>query len=472
MKRTLKKKIRLIIVLSIILVLNILAIYAFGRNQYNIVLVGNEVIIQNVGDPYIDPGIATTNGKQEEIINPEEYKIDSNVDYETVGTYDVTYTISFKGKEYELTRQVAVVDTVNPVIESNLETIQKDYCTKKDVEKLTYTATDNYDGDLTDQIEVIETDENVTLKVSDSSGNRQELIIPIKYNVEPSPYLSLNGKEKISIPLNGTYQESGAKYVDGCGNLIDNNVEISGNVDTSKAGVYQIKYTHPKTTKALTRTVTVYEPQVVDNSNKTIYLTFDDGPGYYTTSVLDTLAKHNVKATFFVTNQFSNYMYLLEREHNEGHTIAVHTYTHNYQTVYSSYEGYLDDFNKMNDVIESYTGTRSNLFRFPGGSSNTVSTKYSKGIVSTIASNMTELGYVYFDWNVSSGDASNATSSQIYSNVVNGVARCNECVVLMHDIKKTTANALDDMLTTLQAKGYTFATLTVDSPTCHQRIAN
>ncbi len=126
----------------------------------------------------------------------------------------------------------------------------------------------------------------------------------------------------------------------------------------------------------------------------------------------------------------------------------------------------------MNDVIEKYTGQRSKLFRFPGGSSNTVSRNYAKGIVTEISQKMTELGYVYFDWNVSSGDAGGATKEQVYSNIVNGVKRCDKCVVLMHDIKLPTVNALDDVLNSLVSSEYTLAPLTIDSPTAHQRINN
>ena len=112
------------------------------------------------------------------------------------------------------------------------------------------------------------------------------------------------------------------------------------------------------------------------------------------------------------------------------------------------------------------------MFRFPGGSSNTVSRGYAVGVVTEIASKMTEQGYVYFDWNVSSGDTGGATKEQVYENVVNGISKCSQCVVLMHDIKLSTVNALDDILNTLTSRGYTLAPLTIDSPTAHQKINN
>ena len=164
-------------------------------------------------------------------------------------------------------------------------------------------------------------------------------------------------------------------------------------------------------------------------------------------------------------------MHLIKEEYDKGHTVAVFTYTHKYD-VYTNVETYINDFNLMNETIKEYTGSYTNLFRFPGGSSNTVSKSYNKGIMTELARKMQDDGYVYFDWNVSSGDASGAGSTKIYNNVVNGVKSCSKCVVLMHDIKSTTANALDNILDTLTNEGYIFATLNENSPTAHHGINN
>ncbi len=126
----------------------------------------------------------------------------------------------------------------------------------------------------------------------------------------------------------------------------------------------------------------------------------------------------------------------------------------------------------MNEVIKEYTGSYSNIFRFPGGSSNTVSKNYTKGIVTQIANEMTKRGYYYFDWNVDSKDAAGANQQRVYNEVINGVEKCTTCVVLMHDIKVSTANALDDILATLTSKGYTFKTLSSTSPAIRHRINN
>ena len=126
----------------------------------------------------------------------------------------------------------------------------------------------------------------------------------------------------------------------------------------------------------------------------------------------------------------------------------------------------------MNNDILKYTGSYSKIFRFPGGSSNTISRNYSKGVVKAIASRMLNDGYQYFDWDVDSGDAAGASRNKIYNNVINGASRCSKCIVLMHDIKPNTVNELDNILNTLTSKGYKFGTLSVNSPSVHHTIAN
>ena len=209
----------------------------------------------------------------------------------------------------------------------------------------------------------------------------------------------------------------------------------------------------------------------VSNEDKVIYLTFDDGPGVYTEELLNILDKYNVKATFFVTAQFNKYLPLLTREASSGHTVALHTKTHNWG-VYRSFENYYKDFSDMNNIIEKYTGNKTKLFRFPGGGSNTISKGKATGVVNYIASKMQEAGYTYFDWNVDSGDAAGANSKKIYNNVINGIASRNYSVVLMHDIKRPTIDTIEDIIVYALNNGYTFKTLSSDSPTVHHHVNN
>ncbi len=449
-------------------------LYFLEESYTDVILIGGENINTTVNEQFNDPGLDLYHNNR--LIAKDKYvvKSENNVNTEILGDYKISYDVKYHLRKFHIERIVHVIDDIKPVITANIEKFERDYCTRKDKSKLTFEAIDNYDGDLTSVVEKNEVDNNIILSATDATGNKETLIIPIDYGTKPDDYIKLNGNSTIYVTLNGKYTESGAGYYDGCGKKLDEKITTSGSVDTKKTGTYTITYT-ASTGKKATRKIVVYKPSagvVTGNGNgKIIYLTFDDGPGPYTQKILNTLDKYNVKATFFVTNQFSNYVYLIKNEYQAGHTVAVHTYTHNYN-IYRSVDTYVNDFNKMNAVIEKYTGSKSKLFRFPGGSSNTVSRQYAKGVVRKIADYMNNAGYRYFDWDITSGDASNASRKQIYNNVVNGVKRCSSCIVLMHDIKATTANELDNILQTLTSSGYRFGTLSMSSPTAHHSIAN
>lgn len=200
----------------------------------------------------------------------------------------------------------------------------------------------------------------------------------------------------------------------------------------------------------------------IETEEKVCYLTFDDGPSTENTEkILDVLKKHNIKATFFVIykdTEKEKAMY--KRIVEEGHTIGVHTASHDYEKIYSSVDAYLEDFNKISSHIENITGVKPEIFRFPGGSINS----YNGAVYMQIVAEMTRRGYTYYDWNVGSGDASYGTASKdwIVGNVVNGVAKGSSNIILMHDTnaKDTTAQALPEIIERLSARGYRFDKLT------------
>lgn len=205
---------------------------------------------------------------------------------------------------------------------------------------------------------------------------------------------------------------------------------------------------------------------------KKIYLTFDDGPSVFTPDILQTLREKNAKATFFVIwngnpAQQQYYRQIIE----EGHELAIHTYSHVYKKVYASVDAYYSDFFRMYDFLWDLTGKSITNFRFPGGSSNTVS---SDAVKTGIMEKARELGLVYYDWNVSSGDANSkkATVSQIISSVMGDAVP--DGVVLMHDTaqKDTTVQALPELIDTLRNDGFTFGTVnaTRDNPRQHKKL--
>ena len=466
-----KKIIIPIVASGIVLVLIGVIWLIYGK--IDLKLIGDEKIVATIYEEYKDPGFIIMKNDHEMDKDSYEVKYQSDVDTEKLGEYKVSYDIKYHLRKFHLERIVEVVDNVKPEIKANLETVTRDYCTKKEQTKLEYTITDNYDGEITQNGVLEEIDNNYVITVKDSHDNESVLQIPIVLTEKPQDNFKLNGNSTIYVVTDSKYTDSGVIYTDGCGNKITDKVNVSGSVDTSKNGEYTITYSVGN--NKLTRKVIVYTPSnTKDNSGsneKVLYLTFDDGPCSYTEKILNTLAKYNVKATFFVTHQFNSYVPLIKKEYEQGHTVAVHTYTHNWN-VYKSVDAYVNDFNKMNDDILKYTGSKANIFRFPGGSSNTISRSYAKGVVKAIASKMLNDGYQYFDWDVDSGDASGASRSKIYSNVVNGAKWCKQCVFLMHDIKPNTVNELDNILNTLTSQGYKFGTLSINSPTVHHAIAN
>ena len=184
--------------------------------------------------------------------------------------------------------------------------------------------------------------------------------------------------------------------------------------------------------------------EALAEGTKYVALTFDDGPRIYTKDILDILKRYNVKATFFVTGMNTPlYDEYLQRILDDGHSLGIHTYSHVYSDVYESLESFQTDFNKMRDYIKQQTGEDIKLYRFPGGSgNNVVSAQTREQIMEWLKAE----GIVYFDWNVSSGDAENRilSAETIADNCIEGVKKCNTAIVLLHDAggKKSTIEAL------------------------------
>lgn len=395
------------------------------------------------------------------------------IDTNTLGTYEMHYTSSYKNAEGTAVRTVIVRDATPPQIELRKE---EGYYTlpNEEYEEEGFTATDNYDGDLTDQVERTVQEGQVLYTVSDSSGNIGIVTREIPYNDPEPPEITLDDiPTRIAIGSEWEDSYSAEDNVDG--DLTDR-VEVEGEVDTETEGEYTLTYRVSDSwgnEAVAERTVEVVDEVLPVEGEKIIFLTFDDGPGKYTDELLDILADHDVKATFFVTAQFKKYLDCIAREAEEGHAVAVHTYSHDFADVYESDEAYWEDFEKMNDIVEEQTGERADIFRFPGGASNRVSARYSEGIMTRLTEQAPERGLDYFDWNVSSGDAGGTTESdQVCENMKNGVKKHDISVILCHDIKGYTVDCMDEFLDWALDEGYTFMTLKKGIYTCHHHLNN
>ena len=397
----------------------------------------------------------------------------------------VKYTVTDKaGNTTTVERIIVYKDVIPPVITLN-GTADVTIAIGKEYVDAGYSATDECDGDITSSVVVSGTvDINnygtypLTYKVVDKAGNVCEVVRNVKVADIIKPTISLKGGTQF-VKLGESYVDGGYSASDNIDGNITDKVSISGSVDTSKEGTYVLTYKVQDTSgnvATVTRKVYVYEKQMqvtpVNPGNKVVYLTFDDGPGPYTARLLDILDKYGVKATFFVTGQKPAYYNMIGETYRRGHTVALHTYTHNYN-IYKSEETYYADLQKISDLVYSQTGIRSNIVRFPGGTSNTISRNYCKGIMSALSKSMAYHGFLYCDWNVSSGDAGSAkTAAQVAANVINGMKRNNVSIVLQHDIKNYSVTAVEEILAWGLANGYTFLPMDETTPMSHHGVNN
>ena len=407
---------------------------------------------------------------------PMDVETSGSVDTGRLGEYKLRYHTGFLFWRKSWERNVTVQDTTPPVI--TLETKEGFYVLPgHPYEEEGYSAVDACDGDLTGEVTAAEADGIVTYTVTDRSGNQAVAERTIPYDDPIPPEIRLEGNAVVTINAGGKYAEPGYSASDNCDGDITKNVKIEGSVDTSRAGTYKLTYTVKDTYENIAtaeRTVVVKairNPGTVVPGGKVIYLTFDDGPGPYTRDLLAVLDKYNVKATFFVVS--GKYNSLIAEEARAGHSIGIHTATHDYARIYANKQAYFDDMYKMQDIICGQTGIRPKIMRFPGGSSNLVSKKYCAGIMTDLTKSVLDSGFQYFDWNVSSGDAGGTKStSGVVNNVINGVSGKKTAVVLQHDIHKFSVDAVEEIIQWGLNNGYTFLPMDVTSPGMHHGVQN
>lgn len=357
---------------------------------------------------YKEMGASVNPGSSEKTDIPVQ--ITGTVDTSTLGTYLVKYLVSADGHVATAYRQVHVVDAQQP----ELKLIGGGHYTMtagQPYAELGFTAVDNYDGDLAQQ------------------------------------------------------------------------VQVTGKVDRYTPGEYTLTYSVTDSNgnqSSANRTVCVEHwdieedqmPYIGQPNGKVIYLTFDDGPGKNTPRLLDVLKKYNIKATFFVVK--TGYIDTIKRIAAEGHTLAMHTTSHVYKEIYASENAYFKDLQRIQGIIKDLTGQESTILRFPGGSSNK-SSKFNPGIMTKLTKLVEEKGYTYFDWNVDSKDAGGAkTAEEVFQNVTQSISKSqkNFSVVLQHDIKSYSIDAVESIITWGLARGYTFLALNENSPVCHHTVRN
>lgn len=405
--------------------------------------------------------------------------IENKVNPEKLGTYSIVYRTHLGDQEFNYKQTVVVEDKVAPEIQLISD---PNYYTPigQSYKEEGFTCIDNYDGDLSSKVTSTIQQDKVIYEVQDSSGNQTKIERTIVYDDRKAPEIKLVGSNQIYW-IQGIEWKDQYTAVDDVDGDLSSKVQVSGTVNSAVVGDYSLSYQvedshhNMATAKRVVHVVPANSSSQEDE--KTIYLTFDDGPSPYTDELLAILAKYQVKATFFTTSVNRAYSSCMQREAAAGHTVAVHTFNHNYHAIYASSASYWADFDHQLSVIQQQTGKGSTLFRFPGGSSNTVSKKAKIGIMRQLAAEAQLKGLKYFDWNVSSGDAGNTTSTQVVlQNVITQVQANTRAhrpsVVLQHDTKDYSIKAVESIIQWGFQNGYHFLPLTMNSYCPHHNIAN
>ena len=271
-------------------------------------------------------------------------------------------------------------------------------------------------------------------------------------------------------------------YVQSLDNLdnIDPGVVVTDNYDKDirakreRNKISETEYEFVYTATDSSGNVTIEKRRIV-MATGVIYLTFDDGPSNVTPEILDILEKNDVKATFFIVDYSEEDKETIQRVINDGHTLGIHGISHDYATIYSSVTAALENFTDLKEKLLNDFGYEATFIRFPGGSSNTVSKKYSEGLMTKVTEAVEQEGLVYYDWNVDVNDAGGArTASKIYDNFVEGIASKRENVVLMHDGfgHEATAEALQRIIDYAKYNGYEFSAISENTVPVQHSVNN
>lgn len=462
-----KKRMVAILSLFVILLLVLGGLVGWGVYRYlnPLLLKENNYIAQinSTFDPY-DNIRSLAFGSLEDVV------FRGKVDTSTPNIYEVQY--QYDDKVYPFSVEVA--DTLPPILE--VRDIKTD--TYADVTAQDFIVSVSDGSKYAFRIDGVsqpgqEGETKVTITAKDEYGNVTKKTAKLtRQKDETAPQIE-NFEESISILQGENYQPHTYTPTDD----LDLSPEIvidASNLNSSATGTYPVIYTvqdNSGNQKSYTQNVTVLENP--EFGKPVCYLTFDDGPSETTIQILSILKQYGAKATFFVIGANPNYYHLMKNIVDEGHTIALHTFTHDYATLYASEEAYFSDLQQISDLVESQTGIKSNVIRFPGGSSNTIAASYSPNLMSQLVQDVEARGYVYFDWNADSTDASgnNVDPATLVANATQGIGQEN-VVLLMHDTdaKSTTAQALPQIIQSYQNAGYIFKGLTVDSPEVHHSV--
>jgi peptidoglycan/xylan/chitin deacetylase (PgdA/CDA1 family) len=198
----------------------------------------------------------------------------------------------------------------------------------------------------------------------------------------------------------------------------------------------------------------------LDQQEKIIYLTFDDGPSVTTNKILDILKDKKVHATFFVIgNQIKDNEDIIMRINDEGHAIGLHTFTHDHNKIYSSNKTFIKEMITTRDMVNKITNTLPNIIRFPEGSRNHLTQKSLK--------TLHRRGFKIYDWNMVISDGLNYKTSpdKLYREATKQKVKPDTIILLMHcdTVHKNTCKALPRIINYYKNLNYDFRVITTNT---------
>ncbi len=398
--------------------------------------------------------------------------VTGSVDTSTIGDYQVSY--AYNGKEYPFT--VSVKDTTAP--EVVLKDVTTDTIKSVKAEDFIDSITDSSQYTyMMDNSEDKKEPGTYTIKFSakDQYGNVTEKTASLIRKADTTAPTVENFTEEVTLNQGDNYSQSLPQVLDDLDDAPTLDVD-TGELDTAVPGDYTVAYTvTDRSGNTNTYNQTVHVTADPDFGKKICYLTFDDGPSGHTEDILQVLKDNGACATFFVTGTNPQYYDKMKLITDSGNAIALHTYSHDYNTLYSSDDAYYEDLQKIHDLVQEETGEDVTIIRFPGGSSNVVSREISPGIMSRLTQSVVDKGYTYFDWNADSTDASgnDVPVDTLVANATSAIGM-EKVNLLMHDTdaKGTTLKALPKIIKAYKDAGYAFKTLNSNSYAPHHGVNN
>ncbi|WP_044600437.1 polysaccharide deacetylase [Candidatus Stoquefichus massiliensis] len=409
----------------------------------------------------------------------EELEIQSHVNNEKLGEYKIEYIY----RKRTFTLKIFIDDKIPPQFETintkilrnekvNPESLVKNI--QDDSKTIVYFKEDYIFNEMKTY--------RVIVVVEDEYENKTEKNAYVLVEEKDSEAPTIQGIEKMTILIGDQIDlKKGVILKDDH----DKNPKLTiddSKLNIRKIGEYEVYYRveddsgNQETYTRIIEVLSQYDNREAKrDGQKVCYLTFDDGPSNNTAKILKILDEYHIKATFFVTGTSPQDFHYIKEAHQKGHTIGLHTYSHDYELIYSSLKNYINDLNKIKEVVYKQTGIETKFIRFPGGSSNLVSKKYNVGIMKRLTKKVIDLGYQYYDWTSINGDGEGIkTVDGLKKKAVEEIGDQEDIMFLMHDSsgQSNTVKSLPAILDHLIKKGYQFEAINQYSPTFHHTVQN